>query len=227
MRREIVALTSTALLFTATTAWGADTSPSVNANGLGAGAGATHTMADGHMMAGHSMAGHSMAAGEAVAGIDELRVPMMNVEGDRIGFVRMQQYDGFVRVRATPGMLGPGFHGFHVHTTGICDPAAPDGPFTTAGGHYVGDGSTHGDHAGDMPSLLVREDGDARLTFRTEHFTLAELRAGDGSAVMIHAGRDNFANIPERYSSGGVAGPDAVTLATGDAGARIACGVID
>ena len=44
---------------------------------------------------------------------------------------------------------------------------------------------------------------------------------------MVHAGRDNFANIPDRYESGGEPGPDATTLATGDAGSRIGCGVVD
>jgi Cu-Zn family superoxide dismutase len=45
----------------------------------------------------------------------------------------------------------------------------------------------------------------------------------------VHAGADNFANIPTRYQSTteGVLGPDSATLATGDAGARVACGVVD
>jgi Cu-Zn family superoxide dismutase len=77
-----------------------------------------------------------------------------------------------------------------------------------------------------MPSLLVTETGRAFSQFVTDRFTLADLRDADGSAVMVHAGPDNFANIPERYSSGGIPGPDATTLATGDAGARVACGVI-
>ena len=44
---------------------------------------------------------------------------------------------------------------------------------------------------------------------------------------MVHELPDNYANIPERYrSSAGTAGPDAETLATGDAGRRIACAVV-
>src|SRR5688572_31115607 len=50
-------------------------------------------------------------------------------------------------------------------------------------------------HAGDMPSLLVTADGHAWTSFLTDRFTLDELRDGDGSAVMVHAGKDNFANI--------------------------------
>jgi superoxide dismutase, Cu-Zn family len=45
----------------------------------------------------------------------------------------------------------------------------------------------------------------------------------EGTAVMVHAGPDNFANIPERYAPNG---PDADTLKTGDSGDRIACGVV-
>jgi len=51
--------------------------------------------------------------------------------------------------------------------------------------------------------------------------------AGAGTALMIHANSDNFANIPSRYAqSDGTTGPDADTMATGDAGKRVACGVI-
>ena len=50
----------------------------------------------------------------------------------------------------------------------------------------------------------------------------------DGSAIMVHALPDNLANIPTRYQSAteGVLGPDSATLATGDAGGRVAGGVV-
>ena len=51
---------------------------------------------------------------------------------------------------------------------------------------------------------------------------MAELFDGDGSALIVHALPDNYANIPSRYA----AAPDAMTLSTGDAGGRLACGVI-
>ena len=57
----------------------------------------------------------------------------------------------------------------------------------------------------------------------TDRFQVAGLLAGDGTAVIVHANRDNQANIPVRYAPDG---PDAMTLATGDAGDRIACGVV-
>ncbi len=125
--------------------------------------------------------------------------------------------------------LAPGFHGFHVHAVGVCDPDAPGGPFTSAGGHYNPGARTHGDHAGDLPSLLVMNDGRGYSRFLTDRFTTAELMDADGSAVIVHSGRDNFANIPTRYHSHteNTFGPDSATLATGDAGSRAACGVVD
>ncbi len=67
------------------------------------------------------------------------------------------------------------------------------------------------------------------LVTTTDAFAKADLLAGDGTAIIIHADSDNFANIPpDRYQqvAGGAAGPDDMTLATGDAGKRVACGVI-
>jgi superoxide dismutase, Cu-Zn family len=157
----------------------------------------------------------------------EVRVVLRGVDGTKFGRVTMWEDDGVVLVRGRAEGLTPGFHGFHVHAVGLCEPAAPLGPFTTAGGHYTGGDTQHGDHAGDMPSLLVMADGRARMQFGTDRFQLADLDDADGSAVMVHAGRDNYANIPTRYSAAGVPVPDATTLATGDAGARVACGVID
>ena len=78
-------------------------------------------------------------------------------------------------------------------------------------------------------SLLVLDDGTAEAQFATDNFTIAELFDADGSAIIVHAAPDNFANIPTRYQSTteGVFGPDSATLGTGDAGARVACGVVD
>jgi superoxide dismutase, Cu-Zn family len=117
----------------------------------------------------------------------------------------------------------PEFHGFHVHEIGECVP-----PFTSAGGHFSPGDVPHGKHAGDMPSLLVNEDGTAELEFETDRFSISDLFDASGSAVIVHAGRDNFANIPTRYHSHteGTLGPDSATLATGDSGARVACGVV-
>jgi Cu-Zn family superoxide dismutase len=156
------------------------------------------------------------------------KVVLQDVRGEKVGTVRMRQRAHTVVVRARLRGLSPGFHGFHVHTKGLCDPRAAEGPFMSAGGHLAAPDTIHGDHTGDLPSLLADSRGRARISFATSRFTLESLRDGDGSAVMVHLGRDNFANIPDRYTSSAQTspGPDDATRRTGDAGNRFACGVV-
>lgn len=135
--------------------------------------------------------------------------------------------NGLLRVKVEVSGLTPGFHGMHVHAVGQCV-----APFTTAGGHHNPTGQAHGAHAGDLPPLLVRGDGTANARFEIDTLTLAGvLDAGsDGSALIIHGGRDNLANIPAHYShapdAAGTTGPNVATLATGDSGPRVVCGVV-
>lgn len=175
------------------------------------------------------VAGAAQGNGGAYAQHRTAVAELHNADGHVIGTARFQaRHSGKLRVSVAVAGLTPGFHGFHVHTTGRCD--APG--FTTAGGHAHTPGQTHGAHAGDMPPLLVLRDGTAKMSLETDSLTLQELLAGDGSALIIHDGRDNLANIPARYhshlpdASSTTFGPDATTLAVGDAGARAACGVI-
>jgi Cu-Zn family superoxide dismutase len=115
--------------------------------------------------------------------------------------------------------LAPGLHGIHIHAIGSCTPT-----FAAAGGHYNPLGRQHGlqnslgAHAGDLPNLIVNQDGVGHLDATTEGVTLTngpttvfDTTAGAvGSAFIIHANED-----------------DQVTDATnGNSGARIACGVI-
>ena len=145
---------------------------------------------------------------------------MHDPQGNFLGKVWFLHRDGgMVAVRAATSFLPAGFHGFHLHAVGRCEP-----PFTSAGGHYNPGSAGHGAHAGDMPVLFVAGNGNAWAEFQTDAFTIEELLDRDGSAVIVHAGPDNYANVPSRYSA---SGPDAATLATGDAGARIACGVVE
>ena len=155
------------------------------------------------------------------SGVQTIRASMQTGDGTVVGKVTFSQSsrDGTVTVGYRLKGLPPGFHGFHVHAVGVCE-----GPsFTSAGGHIGSDSSSHPEHAGDMPVVLVNEDGTARGTIQTDRFTLRDLKDADGSAAMVHAAPDNYANIPtDRYDPD----PDAMTLATGDAGARQACGVV-
>lgn len=148
---------------------------------------------------------------------------IIDVNGEEIGDVHFYQEDGYVWVETfikVDSGITPGFHGFHIHGIGLCEYDI-DAPFTTAGGHWNPDETPHGEHPGDLPSLLVLENGRAKLTFATDRFTVDQLFDEDGSAMMIHAGSDNYGNIPERYG-----GPDEATLGAGDAGSRVGCGVI-
>jgi Cu-Zn family superoxide dismutase len=144
---------------------------------------------------------------------------LVNQSGAPVGVVVFTQQGPYVRVTAEVNSIPPGFHGFHVHAVGVCDASTQ---FMSAGGHFNPGGMSHSDHAGDMPSLYATMDGAASASFTTDRYAAADLFDADGSAVIVHADKDNFANIPARY---GVT-PDETTLATGDAGARIACGVI-
>jgi Cu-Zn family superoxide dismutase len=161
---------------------------------------------------------------------------LKDAEGNFVGVVRFESEGDEVEVEADVKNVEPAgeFHGFHVHQTGKCDPDAVDPatgntvPFFSAGGHFNPGGEVHGEHAGDFPVLLVQSDGHAEEEFDTDRFRLRQLFDQDGSAVIVHAGRDNYANIPERYHSHteDVFGPDSMSRATGDAGARFACGVV-
>lgn len=125
----------------------------------------------------------------------------------------MRDGDGYaVMVRAMG--LQPGAKGFHLHTTGRCD--APD--FTSAGGHLNPGDRDHGrlspggPHLGDMTNLQVGTDGMVTATVevpdvRTD--ALAQIFDADGTAVMIHSGPDDYRTNP-----------------SGDAGSRVACGVL-
>jgi Cu-Zn family superoxide dismutase len=162
-----------------------------------------------------------------------------DVQGRPVGSVRFtQRARGRLEVMVHLTRLAPGFHGVHIHETGVCDPAAKDPagvvvPFFSAGGHAKSEATqVHGQHAGDLVPALVMSDGRAFARFFTDRLRVKDLLAGDGTAVIVHAQADNLGNVPARYHShmpdanSTVFGPDATTLATGDAGGRTACGVV-
>lgn len=132
---------------------------------------------------------------------------------------------GTVTFRQTPsGMLHvivemtglpPGPHGFHVHEKGECDAA---GKFESAGGHLAagkehGVDAENGPHPGDFPNVHVGQDGVLKVEFYTDRLAISDgdaaLMDADGSAAMLHAMADDHASQP-----------------SGEAGDRIACGVV-
>jgi len=184
----------------------------------------------------HGGTGH-LDAPAAAGPTDTLTALIRTADGTQVAAATIDFSGGFatVTVQTTgAGGLTPGPHGLHIHTVGKCEPdsvapaGGPPGDFLSAGGHFAGGGAEHPGHAGDLSSLQVRPDGTAMLVTTSSAFTKDQLLAAPGTAIIIHAGADNFANIPgDRYQqTNGAAPPDAATLATGDAGKRVACGVI-
>lgn len=173
--------------------------------------------------AGHG-GGHGSGAG-ATSG-ETLTANLATADGTDVATATIEFTDGFATVTVettTPGELTPGFHGLHIHQVGSCE-----GDFTSAGGHFQAEGHSGHPSSGDLSSLQVRGDGSAKLVTTTDAFTAEELLAGTKTAIVIHEKADNFGNIPaEKYQQvNGTPGPDQQTLSTGDAGGRVACGVI-
>ena len=183
-----------------------------------------------------STGGGTAAADSASAPVSdgaggELTARLVDPEGEEVGVVTLTEAEGGTQVDVRVTGLPPGFHAFHVHAVGRCEPDSANpadpsmtGDFLSAGGHIGAGEADHGEHAGDLPVLFVTEAGTGTLTAVTDALTPDQLTDEDGSAVVVHAGRDDYANIPERYAPGG---PDEMTRNTGDAGGRIACGAVE
>jgi superoxide dismutase, Cu-Zn family len=175
--------------------------------------------------------------GQAAPAGDTLTAQLKNASGATVATADFAFSSGYVTVTVKTtgsGQLTPGFHGMHIHSVGKCEASsvAPTGgepgDFNSAGGHFQVPGHSGHPASGDLSSLQVREDGTAQLVTTTDAFTAEDLEAGAKTAIIIHEKADNFANIPpERYQQiNGTPPPDQTTLATGDAGKRVACGVI-
>ncbi len=159
-----------------------------------------------------------------------LAAPLMDPDGTERGSVDVTFTPDGATLSVLATGLPPGLHGFHIHKTGTCEPDSADptkpemtGDFLSAGGHLAEEGQTHGDHDGDLPSLLVRADGSANLVVTTDRLSRESLLDSDGSAVMVHEKSDNFGNVPDRYAPT----LDETTKKTGDAGPRLACAVLE
>lgn len=181
--------------------------------------------------------GGSGGQGGGAAQGEQLSAELQTADGTTVATAEFDFSGGYATITVqtvAAGQLEPGFHGMHVHQVGKCEPnsVAPTGGapgnFNSAGGHLQVDGNTGHPASGDLTSLQVREDGSAMLVTTTDAFTAENLTSGQGTAIIIHENADNFANIPpERYNQvNGTPGPDQTTMATGDAGGRVACGVI-
>ncbi|MCI4674801.1 superoxide dismutase[Cu-Zn] [Candidatus Mycolicibacterium alkanivorans] len=177
----------------------------------------------------------SSTSGTAASGAETITTQLKTADGTPVANATFDWSDGYATVTVETvagGILSPGFHGLHIHSVGKCEPdsVAPSGGapgnFNSAGGHLQVPGHTDHPASGDLTSLEVRSDGSAKLVTTSSSFTKADLSGPEGSALIIHEGADNFANIPPRYSASGKPGPDEQTMSTGDAGERVACAVV-
>ncbi|WP_078379216.1 superoxide dismutase family protein [Sutcliffiella halmapala] len=147
--------------------------------------------------------------------ITALDVEIFNATGDSLGVAKVSEDPNGVKVELNLEGLPPGEHGVHIHEAGLCE--APD--FKTAGNHFNPDDKEHGllhpegAHVGDLPNIIVDEDGTVVAELMAPAATLKEgktsLFGKDGTAIIISENPD-----------------DGMTQPSGESGERIACGVI-
>jgi Cu-Zn family superoxide dismutase len=139
-----------------------------------------------------------------------------DADGKSLGTAELSETPTGVLVTVKLSGIPPGEHALHLHTTGQCE--APD--FKSAGGHYNPESKSHGfknpegAHKGDLPNVYVEADGTLNVDAFVAGVTLApgaqSLLDDDGTAIVVHAKLDDYSTDP-----------------AGDAGDRIACGVVE
>src|SRR6202451_2944410 len=160
------------------------------------------------------VAAAGVLAASVYAASQPVTVELKDAKGASVGSAVLSDSKGGVKIKLNLKDLPPGDHAIHIHAVGKCEP-----PFTTAGGHSNPDMKKHGlqnpdgPHAGDMPNFTVEANGTAKTTVLDPRVNLDDnahsVFANGGSALMIHAMADDMKSDP-----------------AGNAGARIACGVI-
>ncbi|TXK85802.1 superoxide dismutase family protein [Paenibacillus sp. N3.4] len=158
----------------------------------------------------------SMATSEAAPLPAEINVPIMGSNGQSIGQARLMPVADGVRIDVRVSGLTPGKHGIHFHEKAICE--APS--FDSAGAHFNPFKKQHGflnpkgPHAGDLPNLIVDEQGNGNFNAVTKAVVLLphkpnSLLQSGGASLIIHEKEDDLKTDP-----------------TGNSGKRIACGVV-
>jgi Cu-Zn family superoxide dismutase len=177
----------------------------------------------------------STTTSSAASGSQTIKAELKSADGKPVANATIDFANGYATVTVETvagGTLSPGSHGMHIHSVGKCEAnsvaptGGPPGNFDSAGGHLQVGGHTGHPASGDLTPLNVRSDGSGKVVATTDAFKADDLKGPEGSALIIHEGPDNFANIPQRYTHDGVPGPDAETMATGDSGGRVACAVL-
>ena len=144
------------------------------------------------------------------------KATLKNADGKDVGSAALTQTPAGVLIKLSLKGVPAGEHAFHIHGVGKCEP-----PFMSAGGHFNPDKKKHGmmapdgAHAGDMPNLHLPASGELVVEVLNAAVTLDKGKANsllglEGTSLIIHAGKDDYKTDP-----------------TGEAGGRIACGLIE
>ena len=142
-------------------------------------------------------------------------VTMKDAQGKEVGMVMLSPATGGgVTVAYDFKGLPPGDHALHIHAVAKCEP-----PFASAGPHFNPQTKKHGTenpegpHAGDMPNIKVAADGTAKGTLTNKNVAMGaepnSVLNATGTAIVVHAAADDMKTDP-----------------SGNAGDRIACGVV-
>jgi Cu/Zn superoxide dismutase len=112
-------------------------------------------------------------------------IRLLDVAGEVVGYVYLTQADGHVKVDVDVFGLPAGFHAVSIHSNGACDTG--DTPFAAIGAVLGADAAEAPNQIGNLPTLLVLEDGTGMMSANTDRFTVAELNDTDGSSVVIYS----------------------------------------
>jgi superoxide dismutase, Cu-Zn family len=162
-----------------------------------------------------ALLGPALLQGAAAEDATTARAALEDAEGRDVGVAFFIQTPAGVLIRLSVRSMPGGEHAFHIHAVGKCEP--PD--FASAGGHFNPTNVHHGmmsgpGHAGDMPNLHIPAHGSLDVEVLNTAVTLDKDKPNSvfhpgGTAVVIHAGKDDYTSDP-----------------AGNAGGRIACGVV-